>query len=174
MGSTRLEARGLGGFSWKQITQRTEYVDSRRKRRGRRQVCSHNIWDAATRGTARGADRRRQTQTGPGRARQNQTAQARSDGPGGRRAIRPRQSQTGQTAQAGQTGFGHQAAQNQAHVPSCDNISVNENSVEFQASSKINQKSFAARDTSANRDAVVGPRTQIRTASRRERRFLAK
>ena len=90
-------------------------------------------------------DRPRQTQTGPGRARQNQTAQAGSDGPVGRRAIRPRESQTGQTAQAGQTGFGHQAAQNQAHVPSCDNFSVNENSVEFQASSEIIQQSFAAR-----------------------------
>ncbi len=86
-----------------------------------------------------------------------QTAQAGSDGPLGRRAIRPRQSQTGQTAHAGQTGCGHQAAQNFANVPSCDNVSVNENSVnKRRARSTRNLSPQEAR--SVNRDAVVSPR----------------
>ena len=115
--------------------------------------------------------RPRQTQTGPGRARQNQTAQAGSDGPGGRRAIRPRQSQT--EAQADQTGLGHQAAPNIAHVPSCDNVSISENSVN-KPRARSTDNPLPQVTKLVNRDAVVGPRKRIRKASMRERRLLAK
>ena len=88
----------------------------------------------------------RHAQADPDEPRQGQ---AEADGPS--RVRRPK-SQTGHTTQTKPNGPDGPSrpdriwpTQNQAHVPSCDNISVNENSGEFQASSKTNHKSLAAR-----------------------------
>ncbi len=111
-------------------------------------------------------DKPKQTQTGPSKAKQNQTAQE-ADGPDD-----PDKARQGQTAKARPDRVWLSSGQNQPHVPSCDNISVNKNSNEFQSSSKINQKCSPHVAETVNRNAVVGPSTQIRTASKRKRRFF--